>query len=85
MTWDEGDPAEVGAGRVPAGDTELRGVAPAVGGGVARAAGVGVTAGLVRVAGFGVAAGGDVVRAGEAGDGVVTGVTAAVGGGLTSR
>jgi hypothetical protein len=77
VTTEEGDVAGVGAGRVPAGDTELRGRASAVG--------FGVVAGLVRVVGFGVAAGGDVVAAGNAGAVVVAGVTAPVVGGLTSR
>ena len=74
VTTEEGDPAELG--RVPAGDTELRGVAPAVGAGVIVA--------LARVVGFGVA-GGDVMGAGEAEDGVAAGVAAAIGGGLTCR
>ncbi len=76
VTTEEGDVAGAGAGRVPAGDTELRGRAPAVG--------FGVIAGPVRVV-FGVAAGGGVVAAGRVGAGVAAGVTAPVGGGLTSR
>jgi len=77
VTTEEGDVAGAGAGRVPAGDTELRGRAPAVG--------FGVIAGPVRVV-FGVAAGGGgVVAAGRVGAGVAAGVTAPVGGGLASR
>ena len=77
LTTEDGDVAGAGAGRVPAGDTELRGRVPAVG--------FGVLAGLVRAVGFGVAAGGDVVAAGKAGAVVAAGVTAAVCGGLTIR
>jgi hypothetical protein len=69
---------------VPAGDGELADPVPV--------AAFGVVVGLARVVGFGVVADGDVeagevAGAGEAEDGVVTGVTTTVaaGGGLTRR
>ncbi len=77
-TTEEGDSTGVGAGRVPAGDTELVGLA---------LVGFGVLVGLVRVVGFGVAAGADVAATGPgaAGDGVVAGAAGSRDGGLTSR
>jgi len=68
---------------VPPGDPELAGAVPVAGFGVA----VGVVVGLALAVGFCVVAGGDVAGAGEAEDGIVTGVTTTVaaGGGLTSR
>jgi len=63
---------------VPPGDPELDGAVPVA---------VGVAVGVALAVGFGVVAGGDVAGAGEAEDGIVTGVTTTVaaGGGLTSR
>jgi hypothetical protein len=79
VTAEEDDFAGAGVGRVPAGDTELRGRPLAVG--------LGVIVGLVCAVGLGVAAAGDLAGAGQAEDGVVAGVTpvVAAGGGLTSR
>jgi hypothetical protein len=79
VTAEVDDVAGAGVGRVPAGDTEFRGLPSAVD--------FGVIVGLVCAVGLGVADGGDVVGAGVAEDGVVAGVTpvVAAGGGLTSR
>jgi hypothetical protein len=79
VTTEEDDFAGAGVRRVPAGDTELRGLPSAVG--------FAVIVGLVCAVGPGVAADGDVAGAGVAEDGVVAGVTpvVAAGGGLTSR